>query len=104
MLPHPAHWGIPTCQDHCLPGPCWAGTDRSLCARLEDRCWTLDKLGESWGLGTDPADLGVESALCNPARVLKNRELPRLESKPDYQTCTNVKAKAHITSMERLRP
>lgn len=76
MLPHPARWGIPTCQDHYLPGPCWAVTDRSLCARLEDRCWTLDKLGESWGLGTDPAELGVESALCNTARVVKNREFP----------------------------
>lgn len=62
----------------------------------------MDKLGESWGLGTDPADLGVEPALCNTARALKNR-VSKLESKPDYQTCTNMKAKAHIMSMERLR-
>lgn len=48
------------------------------------------------GPGTGPADLDVESALCNIARALKNRQFPMRERKPDYQDCTNMEASIHI--------
>lgn len=41
-LPHTLPAGAPpTCQGHCLPGPCCALTGRSLHARPRDRCWAL---------------------------------------------------------------
>lgn len=41
--PFPTHCplGTPTCQGHCLPGPCRALIGRSHCARLGGRCWAL---------------------------------------------------------------
>lgn len=48
------------------------------------------------GPGTGPADLDVESALCNIARALKNRQLPTCERKPDYQDCIHILVNIHI--------
>lgn len=73
-FPHTLPAGVlPTCQGHCLPGPCCALTGRSLCAKVGGRGWTLLRLQsldpgpyQSWetlGLATGPADLDTESAV-----------------------------------------
>ena len=95
--PHTLHAGIlPTCQGHCLPGPCCALSGRSLCAKLRGRCWALlrpqslesSHSGEPLGLATGPADLGVYLLGGTTGVLVASKELrvfTRPESKPAQQ-------------------
>lgn len=101
--PFPAQWGTPTCQGHCLPGPCCAVTGRSPCAKLRGRCWALlqpgsYQSGKTPGLGTGPADIGVESVLGGTARALVISKELRLFPRPEHTHTANLEQQRGQTS------